>query len=166
MIDRMRKGRPVVVHGDGSSLWTLTHHDDFAKGFVGLLGNARAVGDAFHITSDESLAWDQIYLAMGRAAGAEPKLVHVPSDLIAAYDKTWGDGLLGDKTHSMVFDNSKIKRLVPDFVASIPFAQGAREIVAWWDANPANRVVDEALDQTIDRILAAYQKAWPDAALG
>ncbi len=162
MIDRMRKGLPVIVHGDGTSLWTMTHHRDFAKGFVGLLGQNRAVGDTFHITSDEWLTWDQIYLLMARAAGVEsPKLVHVPSELIAAYDKDWGDGLLGDKAHSMIFDNSKIKRLVPDYVAAIPFAQGAKEIMAWFDADPANRVVDEQLNATIDRILAAYAAAWP-----
>jgi nucleoside-diphosphate-sugar epimerase len=162
MIDRMRKGLPVIVHGDGTSLWTMTHHQDFAKGFVGLLGHNRAVGDTFHITSDEWLTWDQIYRLMGRAAGVEaPKLVHVASELIAAYDKDWGDGLLGDKAHSMIFDNAKIKRLVPDYVAAIPFAQGAKEIMAWFDSDPANRVVDEKLNQTIDRILSAYDAAWP-----
>jgi nucleoside-diphosphate-sugar epimerase len=161
MVDRMRKGREVIVHGDGSSLWTLTHHEDFAKGFVGLLGNPRAVGDVFHITSDEALTWDQVYGIVGRAVGAEPKLVHVPSDLIAAYDRRWGDGLLGDKTHSMVFDNTKIKTIVPGFVASIPFAQGAREMAAWWDEDASHRTVDAALDQTIDEILSAYRRAWP-----
>jgi len=162
MIDRMRKGLPVIVHGDGTSLWTMTHHKDFAKGFVGLLGHNRAVGDTFHITSDELLTWNQIYLLMARAAGVSaPQLVHVPSELIAAYDKDWGDGLLGDKAHSMIFDNAKIKRLVPDYVAAIPFAQGVKEIVAWFDSDPANRVVDEKLNQTIDRILAAYEAAWP-----
>jgi nucleoside-diphosphate-sugar epimerase len=161
IIDRMRKGQKVIVHGDGTSLWTMTHHRDFARGLVGLLGNIRAVGHTFHITSDEVLTWNQIYLLMARAAGVEPKLVHVPSDLIAAYDKDWGDSLLGDKTHSMIFDNTKIKRLVPDFVAAIPFAQGAREIVAWFDADPANRTVDEGVNQTIDRILGAYERAWP-----
>jgi nucleoside-diphosphate-sugar epimerase len=161
MLDRMRQGQPVIVHGDGTSLWTMTHHKDFAKGFVGLLGHNRATGDTFHITSDEVLTWNQIYWLMGRAAGVEPQLVHVPSDLIAAYDREWGDGLLGDKAHSMIFDNAKIKRLVPDYVAAIPFAQGAQEIVAWYDSDPANRVVDEQLNQTIDRILAAYASAWP-----
>ena len=162
MIDRMRKGQPVIVHGDGTSLWTMTHHRDFAKGFSGLLGHNRAIGDTFHITSDEVLTWNQIYLLMARAAGVEsPQLVHVPSELIAAYDKDWGDGLLGDKAHSMIFDNTKIKRLVPDYVAAIPFAQGVKEIAAWFDADPANRVVDEQLNQTIDRILAAYAAAWP-----
>ncbi|HSD83718.1 MAG TPA: NAD-dependent epimerase/dehydratase family protein, partial [Anaerolineae bacterium] len=162
MIDRMRKGLPVIVHGDGTSLWTMTHHRDFAKGFVGLLGQNRAIGDTFHITSDEVLTWNQIYWLMGQAAGVKsPQLVHVPSELIAAFDKNWGDGLLGDKAHSMIFDNAKIKRLVPDFVAAIPFAQGAKEIMAWYDSDPANRVVDENLNQTIDRVLAAYEKAWP-----
>jgi len=162
MIDRMRKGLPVIVHGDGTSLWTMTHHQDFAKGFVGLLGQNRAIGDTFHITSAEVLTWNQIYLLMGRAAGVEaPKLVHVPSELIAAYDKNWGEGLLGDKAHSMIFDNTKIKRLVPDFAATIPFAHGAKEIMAWFDADPARRVVDAAFNQTVDRILAAYEVAWP-----
>ncbi len=161
MIARMREGRDVIVPGDGTSLWTLTHHRDFAKGFVGLLGNEHAIGQAFHITSDELLTWNQIYCLIGEAAAAQPRLVHVASDLIAAYDREWGDSLLGDKVHSMIFDNTKIKRLVPDFVATIPFAQGAREIVAWFDANPAGRVVDEKLNQTIDRILAAYERARP-----
>ena len=162
MIDRMRRGLPVIVHGDGTSLWTLTHHKDFAKGFVGLLGQNRAIGDAFHITSDEVLTWNQIYLLLGRAAGVEtPQLVHVPSELITAYDQDWGDGLLGDKAHSMIFDNAKIRRLVTDYMAAIPFAQGAKEIIAWYDSDPANRTVDEQLNQTIDRILAAYASAWP-----
>jgi nucleoside-diphosphate-sugar epimerase len=161
MVDRMRKGRRVVVHGDGTSLWTLTHHRDFAKGFAGLVGNPLAIGDAFHITSDEVLTWNQIYRIVGQAAGAEPQMVSLPSELIAAYDKEWGDGLLGDKSHCMVFDNTKIKRLVPDFVATIPFAQGAREMMAWFDADPSRQAVDESLNQTIDRMLAAYKSAWP-----
>jgi nucleoside-diphosphate-sugar epimerase len=161
MIDRMRRGKQVVVHGDGTSLWTLTHHLDFAKGFVGLLGNPQATGQAFHITSDEWLTWDQIYLILGQAAGVEPRLAHVPSDLIAAYDPDWGASLLGDKMHSMIFDNSRIKRLVPDFVAAIPFARGAQEILAWYDADPARQVVDAAFDALLERILAAYKRAWP-----
>jgi nucleoside-diphosphate-sugar epimerase len=161
MVDRMRKGKPVIVHGDGTSLWVLTHHADFARGFVGLLGNSHAIGDAFQITSDEWLNWNQIYNLLAQAAGVEPRLVHVPSELIAAYDPVWGAGLLGDKSCSMVFDNSKIKRVVPDFVASIPFAQGAREIIRWYDADPARRQVDQAFDAIIERILAGYQKAWP-----
>jgi nucleoside-diphosphate-sugar epimerase len=161
MVDRMRRGKPVIVHGDGTSLWVLTHHTDFARAFVGLLGNSHAIGDAFQITSDEVLTWNQIYTLVAQAAGVEARLVHVPSELIAAYDPQWGASLLGDKSHSMLFDNSKIKRVVPDFVASIPFAQGARQIIQWYDADPARRQVDLAFDAILERILAGYQKAWP-----
>lgn len=165
-IDRMRKGKPVWVHGDGTSLWTLTHHADFAKGFVGLLGNNHAVAEAFHITSDELLTWDQIYRICARAAGVEePKLVYVPSDLIAAYDAPLGAGLVGDKAHCVMFDNSKIKRLVPDFACTIPFVRGAEESMAWFDADPARQVIDAKLDQLTDTILAAYASAWPGQRL-
>ena len=157
----MLQGKPVIVHGDGTSLWTLTHHADFAKGFVGLLGNPHAIGDAIHITSDEWLTWNQIFETVARAAGAQAHIVHVPSDLIAAYNPDWGDGLLGDKSHSMIFDNSKIKRLVPDFAATIPFARGAEEIMAWYNADPTRRKVDADFDSRYERILAAYQAAWP-----
>jgi len=162
VIDRMRKGKKVVVPGDGTSLWVLTHHEDFAKGFVGLLGNHRAIGQAFHITSDELLTWNRIYELLARAAGAELRMVHVPSELIAAFDPTWGAGLLGDKSHSMIFDNTKIKQVVPDFAATIPFSQGAEEILAWYDADPARQTVDEAFNRQMDGILAAYEAAWPD----
>jgi len=161
VIDRMRRGARVIVPGDGTSLWVLTHNRDFATGFLGLIGNARAIGDAFHITSDELLTWNQIYETLARAAGAEPRLVHVPSDLIAAYDARWGASLLGDKAHSMLFDNTKIKRLVPAFAATTPFSLGAREIIAWHDAEAARRAVDEKFNQLSDRILAGYEKAWP-----
>jgi nucleoside-diphosphate-sugar epimerase len=163
VVDRMRKGKKVIVHGDGSSLWVLTHHTDFAKAFVGLLGNQRAIGDAFHITSDEALTWDQIYTIIARAAGVEPRLVHVPSELIAAFDPEWGAGLLGDKTHSVIFDNTKIKRLVPDFVATIPYSQGAGETLAWFDADPARQVVDDGVNRLMDRIIAAYESIWPES---
>jgi nucleoside-diphosphate-sugar epimerase len=162
-IDRMRKGEPVIVHGDGTSLWVLTHHTDFARGFVGLLGNARAIGQAFHITSDEVLTWNQIYTILAHAAGAEPRIVHVPSDVIARFDPELGAGLLGDKAHSVILDNTKIKRLVPDFCASIPFSLGAREIIAWYDADPARQVVDEKVNRLIDDILAAYGPMRPSA---
>jgi nucleoside-diphosphate-sugar epimerase len=160
-LDRMRSGEQVIVHGDGTSLWVLTHHEDFAKGFVGLLGNPHAVGHAFHITSDEVLTWNQIYTILAHAAGVEPKIVHIPSDLISAFDAEWGASLLGDKAHSVIFDNSKIKRLVPDFAATIPFSQGAREIVAWFDADPARQVVDEPTSQLTGRIIAAYEAIRP-----
>lgn len=161
VVDRMLRGKPVIVHGDGTSLWALTHNTDFAKGFVPLLANPRALGNAFHITSDEWLTWNEIFQAVGRAAGVEPKLLHVPSDLIAAFDANWGAGLLGDKAHSMVFDNSRIKRLVPDFCASIPFSRGAQEIVAWYNADQVRRVVDPAFDQLCDRIADAMLGAYP-----
>jgi nucleoside-diphosphate-sugar epimerase len=161
VVNRMLQGKPVIVHGDGTSLWTLTHHADFARGFVGLLGNPHAIGDAIHITSDEWLTWNQIFETVARAAGTQAHIVHVPSDLIAAYNPDWGDGLLGDKSHSMVFDNSKIKRLVPGFAATIPFARGAEEVMAWYNADPARRKVDADFDSRCERILAAYQAAWP-----
>lgn len=161
VIDRMRRGKPVVVHGDGSSLWVLTHHRDFAYGFVGLLGNPHAIGEAYHITSDEWLTWNQIYETLAAAAGAAAELVHVPSEAIARYDAEWGAGLLGDKTHSMVFDNGKIRRVVPDYVARIPFARGAEEILAWYDADPARRAVDERVDAMMDRIIAAAGSVRP-----
>lgn len=163
IVDRMRKGKKVIVHGDGTSLWTLTHHRDFAKGFVGLLGHPQAIGDVFHITSDEILTWNQIFEIVARAAGTGANLVHVPSDLIAAYDPRWGASLLGDKAHSMIFDNSKIKRIVPDFKATIPFARGAEEIIAWYDADPARQTVNEELNQTMDQIIAAYESSFPQA---
>lgn len=160
-IHRLRQGKPFIVHGDGTSLWTLTHHRDFAKGFVPLLGNSHAIGDSFHITSDEVLNWNQIAEILADAAGVKAKIVHLPSDLINAWDPRWGAGLLGDKATSMVFDNTKIKRLVPDFACTIPFAHGAREVLAWFDADPARQVVDTALDALMDRMIEAYQAAWP-----
>jgi nucleoside-diphosphate-sugar epimerase len=153
VVARMRAGKPVIVHGDGTSLWTLTHYKDFAVGLVGLLGNPHALGNAFHITSDEWLSWNQIYEIVAAAAGVKANLVHIPSEVIATYDESWGASLLGDKAHSMIFDNSKIRRLVPEFRPKIPFWQGAREIMAWYDADPARQVVDSALDALMDRIL-------------
>jgi nucleoside-diphosphate-sugar epimerase len=159
VIDRMRRGKPVVVHGDGTSLWVLTHHDDFAKGFNGLLGNPHVLGEAFHITSDELLSWNQIHELLGTAAGAEPKLCHVPSSTIAKHDAGWGDSLLGDKTHSMIFDNGKIKRTVPGFLATIPYSRGAREQLAWYDADAGRRVVDAATDALMDRLVELQKRA-------
>jgi len=166
VVDRMLRGKKVIVHGDGTSIWTLTHHADFARGFVGLLGNPHAIGEAVQITSDEWLTWNQIFEMVARAAGAEARIVHVPSDLIAAFDSDWGASLLGDKAHSMIFDNTKIKRLVPDFSATIPFSRGAQEIIAWHNADPARRKTNPDFDRLCDRILAAYESAWPAASKG
>ncbi|GIG28305.1 SDR family oxidoreductase [Cellulomonas marina] len=156
-VERMRAGKEVVVHGDGSSLWTLTHHEDFAKGFVPLLGHPRTIGEAFHLTSDDVLTWDQIAQALARAAGSEARIVHVPSDAIAAVDEQWGASLLGDKTHSSVFDNSKVRSLVPDYVATIPFEQGAREIVAWHDEDASRRTVDPHHDRLMDELVERFR---------
>lgn len=156
-IERMRQGREVVVHGDGTSLWTLTHHTDFARGFVPLLGHPRTVGEAFHITGDDVLTWDQVAHALGRAAGAVPRIVHVPSDAIAAEDAELGASLLGDKAHSMVFDTTRLRTVVPDFTTRVRFEQGAREIIAWHDADPSRRQVDPDLDALFDRLVERYR---------
>ena len=160
-IDRMRKGQKVIVHGDGASLWVMTHHRDFAKGFVGLLGNHRTIGETFHITSDETVTWNQIHEIFAAAAGAEAKIVHVPSYALAAFDGMGGEGLLGDKAHSVFFDNAKIKRFVPDFAATTPLSWGAQEVMAWYDADPARRTVDDEFNRLTDRIIAAQEQVRP-----
>ena len=154
-IHRMRSGLPVMVHGDGTSLWTMTHSQDFAKAFVGLLGRPQAVGESYTITSDEYLPWNQIYQLFARAAGVpEPELVHVSSETIAAHSAELGANLLGDRSHSVVFDNTKIKSLVPGYHATIPFADGARQIVQWFDANPRLQTVDQDYMALSDRLIA------------
>jgi len=160
-VGRMRAGKSVVVHGDGTSLWTMTHHRDFAVGLLGLLGNPAAIGESFHITSSESLSWNQIYSIVGRAAGIEPRLVHVPSEVIARYDPEWGASLLGDKAHSMIFDNTKIKKFVPEFDPLIPFEQGAREIITWYDEDPRRQVVEPFIDDLQDRLVEAMHRVSP-----
>ena len=144
------------MHGDGTSLWTLTHHDDFARAFVPLLGHPRTLGEAIHITSDDVLTWNQIAESLAAALGVTARLVHVPSDAIAAADPDWGAGLLGDKAHSMVFDNAKLRSIVPGWRAVIPFEQGAREIVEWYLADPARQVTDASLDAVMDKLAAAW----------
>ena len=156
LIARIRAGRPIIVHGDGSSLWTMTHNTDFAKGFVGLLGREEAIGQAYHITSDEVLTWNQIYEAIGAAAGVEPKLVHISSDFLVAHDPELEGGLLGDKSVTSVFDNSKIKSLVPEFEATLSFAEGIKRTVAWFEAHPERCTVDEAWNEQMDAIIAAH----------
>jgi nucleoside-diphosphate-sugar epimerase len=156
VLGRMLAGKPVIVHGDGTSLWTITHHDDFARAFVPLLGHPRTLGEAIHITSDDVLTWNQIAEAMAAALGVTVRLVHVPSDAIAAADPDWGAGLLGDKAHSMVFDNTKLRGIVPGWQAVIPFEQGARQIAAWYLADPARQVTDQALDAVMDKLAAAW----------
>ncbi|QYF75536.1 NAD-dependent epimerase/dehydratase family protein [Cryobacterium sp. PAMC25264] len=156
-IHRMRTGQPVVVHGDGTSLWTLTHSTDFAKALVGLFGRSQAMGDSFTITSDEYLPWDALYAEYARAAGAPaPEIVHVASDTMAAENPEWSGPLLGDRSHSVIFDNTKVKALVPDFVCTTPVALGFREAIAWYDAHPEQQVVDADLNATLDRLAATH----------
>jgi len=161
IVDRMRKGGTVIIHGDGTSLWTITHSVDFARGFVGLMCNRQSIGHSFHITSDEILNWNQIYQAVAEAAGAELKAVHIASDFICREADKIGQGwirgnLIGDKANSAVFDNSKIKRFVPGYVATIPFSEGIKKTVEWFDAHPQRIRIDPVNNRLLDAILAAY----------
>jgi nucleoside-diphosphate-sugar epimerase len=159
LIDRIRRGGEIVVHGDGTSLWTVTHAEDFARGFDGLFGNTAAVGHAFHITSDEVLTWNQLYTTLAEAAGVAPKLVHIPSDFLVAINDQERGNLLGDKAHSAIFDNSKIKRFVPGFQAVIPFHAGARRTLAWFEADPSRRKIIPGINQTMDGYITAWRAA-------
>lgn len=158
LINRMRKGKPVVVHGDGTSLWTITHNSDLARGLVGLFGNKDAIGEAFHITSDEVLDWDRIYTYLAHAAGVDANLVHIASDYLGTFNPDLRESLLGDHACSAVFDNSKIKKFVPDFECKITFEEGAKRSLAWFDADPATReTVDTEWDEKMDMLIAKYQ---------
>jgi nucleoside-diphosphate-sugar epimerase len=161
IVERMRQGKPIIVHGDGASLWTTTHNTDFAKGFVGLFGQPKALGEAFHITSDEVLTWDQHYQIVGQVSGVEPDLVHIPSEVLVAYDRSMEGNLLGDKTWSMVLDNSKIKRFVPQFAATTTFHQGMQRTIGYLQADPKRQLIDDKFNQWCDRVLAGWQRAMP-----
>lgn len=163
LVDRMLRGQKVIVPGDGTSLWPLTWNGDFAKGLVGLLGREQTIGHAFHITSDEVLCWNQIYMELAHALGVEPNIVHIASDLIAAHDPSSYGSLVGDKIYSVVFDNSKIKRYVPDFVATVPWTEGVRKALAWFRADPARQTLDAAANTLWDSIITAYERAMPAA---
>ncbi len=168
IVDRMIQGKSIIVHGDGSSLWTVTHSEDFAKGLVGLLGHQQAIGNAFHITSDEILTWNQIYEAVGDAVGVKPNLIHIPTDFICKesekIDWIWMGGsfqtgnLHGDKAVSCIFDNSKIKSFVPEFKATIPFNKGIKRTIEWFQADPLRMVVHADYNRFMDTIIAAFQK--------
>jgi Nucleoside-diphosphate-sugar epimerases len=156
---RMMEGKRVVVHGDGQSLWTLTHTRDFAVGLVGLLGNSAAIGEAVQITGDEALTWDMVHRTIARALGLdEPKIVHVPSDFIAKVDPERGEHFLGDKTYSALFDCSKLKRLVPEFRTTVSFQEGMRESAAFYLEDPRRQVIDPEVEACIERILAAWDR--------
>jgi len=157
LVDRMKRGEKIIVHGDGTSLWTVTHAEDFARGFVGLMANPRALGHAFHITSDESLTWNQIYETIAQAAGIEAKIVHIPSDFLISVEPGMEGGLLGDKSWSVIFDNTKIKTFVPSFKAVIPFHVGIRRTLDWFHADPARRRIIPGINQQIDRFITAYE---------
>ncbi len=157
LVDRMRRGAPVIVPGDGSSLWCITHNTDFAPGLLGLIGHPEAIGEAFHITTDEVLTWDAIFRQTAAAAGVgEPKIVHMASDFIGACLPEKAGGLQGDKSTSVVFDNSKIKRFVPGFRARLTFAEGIRRSVAWFEADPRRQTVDAAVNASYDKLITAY----------
>jgi nucleoside-diphosphate-sugar epimerase len=162
-VDRMRRGKKVIVPGDGSSLWVITHNSDFAFGLVGLLGHPQAIGNAFHITSDEVMTWDQFYRITAQAAGVEAEIVHIPSDFLGACIPDEVGSLTGDKAVSVVFDNSKIKRFVPGFCAKVPFAQGIARTIAWFDADPRRKQIDEAANATWDKLIEAYESGLADA---
>ena len=155
---RMKNGKPIIIHDDGNSLWTLTHTKDFAKGFVGLLGKSETIGEVYQVTSDETLTWNEIAKILADKAGYNLKFAHIPSAFIKQYDDEWGDGLLGDKAYSVKFDNSKIKKLVPEFKCTIPFETGAAEIADWYVNGKGNQVVDENLDLLMDKIIDNFNK--------
>ena len=158
IVDRMLRGEKVIVPGDGSSLWVITHNSDFAKGLIGLLGNEQTIGHAFHITSDEVMTWDQYYRVVGNAAGVEPKLVHIASDYISACLPDQTGSLTGDKAVSVVFDNTKIKRFVPDFCATTQFVEGIRKSLAWFDADATRKQIDQEANATWDKLIRLYER--------
>ncbi|HXK12435.1 MAG TPA: NAD-dependent epimerase/dehydratase family protein [Vicinamibacteria bacterium] len=166
VVDRMRRGLPVVCPGDGTALWVMTHASDFAVGLLGLVGHPGAIGEAFHVTSDEVLTWDAIYETIARAAGVEARLVHVPSALVAALVPDRGASLLGDKAHSTFFDNAKVRRVVPDFRPKVTFSEGVARSIAWFDEDVTRRVTSPTANDNIERVLAAWGRAWEGLPAG
>ena len=156
--DRILKGKPIIIHGDGTSLWTVTHADDFAKGLVGLLGLKQAIGHAFHITSDEILNWNMIYKILADSLNCELNAVHITSDFIGKIEPMFIEKLQGDKAESVIFDNSKIKIFVPEFTATIPFSAGIKRTLHWFDENPKMKFINPETNQKIENILKAYHK--------
>jgi nucleoside-diphosphate-sugar epimerase len=159
VVGRMRRGAKVLVPGDGTSIWTITHSSDLARGLIPLLGNPGAIGEDFHITSDEALTWNQIYALVGKAAGVEPDILHVPSDGMVAANPDLLGTLWGDKINSSVFDNSKLRSVVPDFKAVVSFEEGIRDTVAWFDADSSRREIDEDANRLWDRVADVYVDA-------
>ncbi|MCI0553864.1 MAG: NAD-dependent epimerase/dehydratase family protein [Anaerolineae bacterium] len=162
VVDRMKRGKKVIIPGDGTSLWVLTWNADFAKGLIGLLGNNKAIGEAFHITSDEVLTWNQIFLEVYQALSLEPNIMHISSEMIIRHDPDKLGTLLGDKVNSAIFDNSKIKRFVPEFSCEVNWAEGLRRCLTWFESHPEFRTVDEKMNNVWDSTIAAYEKAFPE----
>ncbi|MFO7891427.1 MAG: SDR family oxidoreductase [bacterium] len=158
IIDRMEKGKKIIVHGDGTSLWTVTHSRDFAKGFVGLIGHPQTLGQAFHITSDEILTWNQIYQTVAEAADTEADIIHIASDYICRMEPSLKGPLIGDKAHSLIFDNSKIKRFVPEFAATVSFKAGIKQTLQWFEADASRMIVNKKTNIMKDRIIKSYLK--------
>jgi nucleoside-diphosphate-sugar epimerase len=157
-LNRIREGKPIVLPGDGTSVWTMTHARDFAVGLLGLLGKKEALGEAFHITSDEWLTWNRIFEDLGRHLGREPVIAHLPSSAVMQADEELGAGFWGDKAHSMIFDNSKLKSVVPEFEAAIPFATGSKDIIDWYEEDASRCEVDAGADALQDRLAEAYRE--------
>lgn len=158
---RMLQNKPVIIHGDGTSLWTMTHNRDFAKGFIGLMGNIHAIGESVHITSDETVTWNQIYHIIADALGVKLNAVHIPSEFLAAANPPvdYRGSLLGDKAHSVVFDNAKLKRLVPGFVATTRLDQGIRQTVNYILEHPEYQIEDPEFDAWCDKVIGAWEAA-------
>ncbi len=161
IIERLRTGRKIIIHDRGTSLWTMTHAEDFAKGLVGLLGLESAVGEAFHITSDEVLTWNRIYGALAEAAGCTANAVYIATSAIVEAEPSLEGTLLGDKALDTVFDNAKIKRFVPGFAATIPFQEGIKRTLAWFEADPRRMVVNPATHERMDRIIRHCEQNGP-----
>lgn len=157
-VERMLTGKPVIVPGDGTSLWGNTHNTDFAKGFSRLLGRSETYGEAFHITTDEVLCWNQLFQTVAEAVGVKAEFVHIPSDFCIAHYPDWEGTLIGDKVNSVVLDNSKIKRFVPEFAATVSWAEGVEKSLAWFNADPARKTTDPEVNARQDAVIAAFRR--------
>jgi len=155
-IDRMKRDEKIIIHDSGTSLWTLTHYKDFAVGLVGLIGKQKSIGEIYNISSENYLTWNEIAKIIGNEYGISPDIIYVPSEYINTIDKEWGAGLLGDKAHSKIFDNSKIRNLVPEFKAEIKFNEGVKEIINWYNAKPGRQIVDDLTNKMMEKIIENY----------
>lgn len=158
VLNRIKHGEEIIIHDDGSTLWTLTNAKDFAEGFIGLLGNSKTIGEAYHITSDETLTWNQIAEIIAREAGCELKIAYLPAEFISKYDSEWGYNLIGDKGYDTVFDNSKIKSIIPNFKASIPYSEGVKEVIEWY-AHAENQIVNAELNSVMDKMIGNFKSS-------